>query len=90
MEKEFETQCSKTKQHKSVVHSQNRLQTKWVSSFLCNSVLNGFDGDISWQQGPLEFCFVLFFPPNKGVDSVVEDHSNSSRCGEQNQGEALN
>lgn len=93
MDKEFETQCSKTNQHKSVVHSQNRLQIKWISSFLCNSVINGFDRDISWQEVPREFCFISFvclFVSNKGVDSVVEDHSNGSRCGGQNRGEALN
>lgn len=76
-----------------MVHSQKRLQIKWISSFLCNSVVNGFDSDISWQEVPREFSsfcsFVCLFS-NKGEDSVVEDHSNGSRCGGQNRGEALN
>lgn len=74
---QFETQCSMTNQRKSVAHSQNRLQTKCISSFICSSVVNGFGSDSSWQQGPGVGVGV------KGGDSVVEDDSDGFRCGGQ-------
>lgn len=59
-DKEFEPYSLKI--NKSVMHSQSKPQTKWISSFTWNPIVSGLDSDICKQQRASRvFSFLAFF-----------------------------